>query len=59
MKNITITIDNINDYSELISNVNYTRLYDALDIVKKNFPDLNIYITKQYEDGTGCSHVLK
>lgn len=59
MKNITITIDNINDYSELISNVNYTRLYDALDIVKKNFPDLNICITKQYEDGTGCSHVLK
>lgn len=59
MKNITITIDNINDYSELISNVNYTRLYDALDIIKKNFPDLNICITKQYEDGTGSSFVLK
>lgn len=59
MKNITITIDNINDYSELISNVNYTRLYDALEIIKKNFPDLNICIIKQYEDGTGSSFVLK
>lgn len=59
MKNISITIDNINDYSELVSTVNYTRLIDSLEILKKNFPDLNICITKQYEDGTGCSHMFK
>ena len=59
MKNITVTIDNINDYSELVSTVNYTRLIDSLEILKKNFPDLNICITKQYKDGTGCSFVLK
>lgn len=44
MNNTTVTITNINKD-------NYYKVYSILYDLKEQLPDLNICITKEYEDG--------